>query len=44
MERISERINPLGPIRGVFYGWWLVGLGAIVFALSTVSVVHGITV
>ena len=44
MDRISERINPLGPIRGVFYGWWLVGLGAIIFALNTVSVVHGVTV
>ena len=43
MERVREWTNPVERLKGVFYGWWLVSLGAIALALSTLSF-QGITI
>ena len=32
--QVSERINSLTHVRGMFYGWWMAGLAAIVMALE----------
>ena len=40
---MSELINPLKLGRGMFYGWWLVGLSALVMALGTVPLFQGMT-
>ncbi|MCE2463590.1 MAG: MFS transporter, partial [Dehalococcoidia bacterium] len=40
---MSEFINPLKFVRGTFYGWWLVGLAALVMALGTVPLFQGMT-
>ena len=40
---MSEFINPLKLVRGTFYGWWLVGLAALVMALGTVPLFQGMT-
>ena len=44
MEQANKWINPIGRIKGVFYGWWMVGFGALVVALSNVPLFQGITV
>ena len=43
MERVGEWINPFERLKGVFYGWWLVSLGAIALAFSTLAF-QGITI
>ena len=39
--QVSERINPPGQKRRIFYGWWLVGLSGIVMTLASVSIFQG---
>ena len=41
--QVSERINSLTHVRGMFYGWWMAGLAAIVMALE-VPLFQGIAV
>ena len=31
-----------GPIRGVFYGWWIVGIAAVMFTLLSITIFHGL--
>ena len=44
MEQANRWSNPLGRTKGVFYGWWMVGFGALVMALSNVPLFQGTTV
>ena len=37
---VKELINP-SKLRGVFYGWWLVGAGALIMALTGVPIFQG---
>ena len=36
-------INPVRRLRGVFYGWWLVGIAALIMALAIVPLFQGMT-
>ena len=36
--------NPLTRVKGVFYGWWLVGLTSLVMATATVPILQGMSV
>ena len=44
MAHVSELVNPLRRVKGVFYGWWLVGLSAIVMALGSSLLFQGMAV
>jgi MFS family permease len=44
MIQDRERISPLGRVRRVYYGWWLVGVAALVMALGSVPVFQGMPV
>ena len=35
LMQIGELVRPLRQVRGVFYGWWLVGMAALVMVLSS---------
>ena len=37
-------IYPLRRVKGVFYGWWLVGLTSVVMATATVPILQGMSV
>ena len=40
----TEPTNPPGRIRGIFYGWWLVGIASLVMILGTVPLFHAMPV
>ena len=44
MIRVSELIAPLTRVRGIYYGWWLAGLGALINALGPVPLFQGMPV
>ncbi|MQF48671.1 MFS transporter [SAR202 cluster bacterium AC-647-N09_OGT_505m] len=44
MEGMSIGVGPLGKLRGVFYGWWLVGLATITVAMTNGAASHGLGV
>ena len=35
MTQVGQRLDPLQRTRGVFYGWWLVGIAGVVLAITT---------
>lgn len=44
MTQVSEVSRSVTRVRGVFYGWWLAGVGALVMALGTVPLFQGLPV
>ena len=40
----TEPMNPPRRIRGIFYGWWLVGIAALVMVLTSVPLFHAMPV
>ena len=43
MGQLIRSLNPLRRTKGVFYGWWLVGVGAFVIAFGAVPMFLGAT-
>ncbi len=43
MGQLIRSLNPLRRTKGVFYGWWLVGVGAFVIAVGAVPMFQGAT-
>ena len=44
MIEVKGLVNPLGRLRGTYYGWWLAGVAAIIMALGTVPLFQGLPV
>ena len=44
MIQVSGLISPFRKVRGVFYGWWMSVLSALIIALSTVPLFQGMAV
>jgi MFS family permease len=44
LTQVREVSRPVTRVRGVFYGWWLVVVGALVMALGTVPLFQGLPV
>ncbi len=44
MIRTSALAGTLGRVRGVYYGWWLAALGALIMAVGPVPLFSGMTV
>ncbi len=44
MAQTVSRGNPIGQVRGVYYGWWLSGLAGLIMVVSAVPVFHGMAV
>ena len=42
--QIGEVIHPLRWVRGIFFGWWMSGVAALVMALGTVPLFQGMVV
>jgi MFS family permease len=42
--QVRELIIPLRRVKGIFYGWWMAGVGAIIMALGTVPLFQGLPV
>ena len=42
MAQVSRRFDPLGRLRGVFYGWWLVGLASLISVIVVVPLFQAI--
>ena len=36
-------MHPIRPVRGIFYGWWLTAITALVMVLGTVPLFQGMT-
>ena len=41
--QVGQLIRPLRQVRGAFYGWWLVGVAALVMTLGTVPLFQGMS-
>ena len=44
MERSPTAAGPANKPRGMFYGWWLVGVAMLTIALSNGAAAHGLGV
>lgn len=42
MERIQSPSDLIGLVRGVYYGWWLVGISAVLLTVMSVAVFQGL--
>jgi OFA family oxalate/formate antiporter-like MFS transporter len=43
LAQVLERVNSLRKGRGIFYGWWLSGIAALVMVIGTVPLFQGMT-
>jgi MFS-type transporter involved in bile tolerance (Atg22 family) len=43
LNQVLESVNPLRRGRGIFYGWWLSGVAALVMIIGTVPLFQGMT-
>jgi OFA family oxalate/formate antiporter-like MFS transporter len=44
MDEVAVGVGPLRRLRGVFYGWWMVGLTAVTVAMTNGAASHGLGV
>ena len=44
MILVNDLIKPLRRVRGMYYGWWLVGLAAVVMSLAIVPFFYGMPI
>ena len=44
MMRVAKLLGPLKGVRGIYYGWWMSGLAALILALSSVPLFGGMSV
>ena len=42
MTQVGSRFDPLARMRGVFYGWWLVSIAALIMALGSVPLFYAL--
>ena len=42
VTQVSRRFDPLARFRGVFYGWWLVAIAALIIALGSVPLFYAL--
>ena len=42
MKQAGSRFDPLARMRGVFYGWWLVSIAALIIAVGTVPLFYAL--
>ena len=44
MDRVGQVASAPGKIRGVFYGWWLVGVSGLIMTIATVPLFHAMQI